>query len=162
MPVLDTRSRSPAAAVAERARTPAPDLTPIARDAAAERYAGGALSATLGSLATPRFMIVDGDAPVDAAAVGVGMLYVAGRLRVSGWLAFTGVVAAADGVEIPAARRSRCAARSGPPASPRSMRAARGRSRQRRGDRLADRLAPLPARADDRGDRSCSHGRIDP
>ncbi|MEO6028251.1 MAG: hypothetical protein ABIR79_15410, partial [Candidatus Binatia bacterium] len=81
-------------------REPAPDFDEVATALGATHVAGGALAATLGADATPRFTVVDGDATADMVTSGAGTLYVAGRLRVTGRLAFTGMVAAAGGIEL--------------------------------------------------------------
>jgi hypothetical protein len=129
-------------------RSVAPDLTPIAGDASAERHTAGALAGVLGSLSTPRFVVVEGDALVDGAAVGAGMLYVAGRLSVRGTFAFTGVVAAEEGVEVTSgASLDVCGAlwAAGDPAL--DVRGAGAVRASTDAIALADRLAPLPARA---------------
>jgi len=126
-----------------------PDLTPLADDAAAELRAGGALAGALGDVAAPRFTVVAGDAWIESPATGAGLLYVTGRLSVRSALAFTGVVAAAAGVEVTAgAALDVCGAlwAAGAPAldarGAGSIRASAGAIA------LAHRLAPLPARAD--------------
>jgi hypothetical protein len=81
-------------------RGPAPDLAEVGAATNATRLSSGPLGAVLGDAATPRFTIVNGDAAVDGATSGVGVLYVAGRLRIGGQLDFRGLVAAAGGVEV--------------------------------------------------------------
>ena len=82
------------------ARVPAPDLGTLADDRGATHRPAGPLAGGLGSTAAPQFTVVDGDASVDSAMTGGGVLYVAGRLRVGGTFAFTGVLAVAGGVEL--------------------------------------------------------------
>src|SRR5690606_21679129 len=65
-------------------RTDAPSFAEVADAAHAERLAAGALAATLGDVAAPRFVRVDGDAVADGDVAGAGVLFVAGRLRVTG------------------------------------------------------------------------------
>lgn len=81
-------------------RHDAPAFTEVAESAAAEHVPAGPLAAVLGDEATPRFVVVDGNADADATTSGVGTLYVAGRLRVTGRLAFRGMLAAADGIDL--------------------------------------------------------------
>jgi len=129
-------------------REPAPDFDEVATAPGATHLAGGALAATLGADATPRFTVVDGDATADTVTSGAGTLYVAGRLRVTGRLAFTGMVAAAGGIELaPGATLEICggAWAGGAPAVD-----ARGTGFVRASAaalRLAASVAPLPAAA---------------
>ena len=108
----------------------------------------GSLAPSLGTVASPRFVVVDGDAVADAATSGAGALFVAGRLRVSGRLAFTGSLAAAGGIEVaPGASLEVCGGvfAAGPSAFD-----ARGTGFVRASStalRMAATLAPLPARA---------------
>lgn len=125
-----------APAYAEVAAAPATALAP------------GPLPALVGSPAAPRFTRVVGDASVDAPASGGGVLYVTGRLRIASRLAFTGLVAAAGGIEVaPGARLEVCGGihAGGTPALD-----VYGTGFVRASDaalRLAATLAPLPARA---------------
>ncbi len=81
-------------------RMAAPDLSGLGADASATRIPAGALPGTLGNIDAPQFTVVEGDAVVDATTTGAGVLYATGKLSVQGALAFTGVVAAAGGVEL--------------------------------------------------------------
>ncbi|MCC6849149.1 MAG: hypothetical protein IT294_11670 [Deltaproteobacteria bacterium] len=130
------------------ARREAPSFAEVEDDARATRLAPGPLPATLGDLAAPRFMIVDGDAVADRSSAGAGVLYVTGRLRVASRLAFTGMLATAGGIDVaPGATLEVCggAWAAGAPAV-----AVDGAGFVRASDgalRLAATLAPLPARA---------------
>ncbi|MCC6766126.1 MAG: hypothetical protein IT293_15820 [Deltaproteobacteria bacterium] len=129
-------------------RREAPSFAEVEGDARATRLAAGALPAALGDPAAPRFTVVDGDAVADQPTAGVGALYVAGRLRIASRLAFTGVLAAAGGIDVaPGATLEVCggAWAAGAPAL-----AVDGAGFVRASDaalRLAATLAPLPARA---------------
>jgi hypothetical protein len=129
-------------------RRNAPDLTPLATGAGAVHVAPAFIPTALGTEATPQLTVVDGDAEVAAASSGAGTLYATGHLRISGRLDFTGVVAAANGVEVTATGELEiCGAlwAAGAPALD-----ARGVGLvHASGDAiaLAARVAPLPARA---------------
>jgi hypothetical protein len=77
-----------------------PDLTALASGANAVRPAPSAMPVTLGTTAAPQLTVVDGDAAIDGAISGAGILYVTGHVRITGALDFAGVVAAAGGVEV--------------------------------------------------------------
>lgn len=80
-----------------------PDLTSLARAPGGAHRSAGPVSGGLGTIAAPELTIVDGDAAVDGNVTGAGLLYVMGRLRIGGALAFTGVVAAGGGVDVTSA-----------------------------------------------------------
>lgn len=130
------------------ARGAAPGFDEVATARTATRLAAGALPASLGDAATPRFTVVAGDATADAVTSGAGVLYVAGRLRIGGRLGFTGLIAAAGGITLaPGAVLEVCggAWAAGTPALD-----ARGSGfvrASRTALRLAATLAPLPAPA---------------
>jgi hypothetical protein len=128
-------------------RRPPPAFAEVAQAGSATHLPAGALAPTLGTNASPRFTIIDGDAFVDGATSGVGMLYVAGRLHITGRLTFTGLLAAADGIEIvPGATLEVCG---GTWATGASAFDARGAGFVRASStalRMAATLAPLPAR----------------
>jgi len=130
------------------ARGTPPDLTLLATSPGAVHVAPASVPTTLGTGATPQLTVVGGDAEVAAASSGAGALYATGHLRISGRLDFTGVVAAAGGVEVTATGELRiCGAlwAAGAPALD-----ARGTGLvHASGDAitLAARVAPLPARA---------------
>ena len=149
LPALDRPAQiTGAGAQPSIARYTGPDLATLADEPAATRRPSGPLADGLGSTAAPQFTVVDGDASVDSAVTGGGVLYVAGRLRVSGTLAFTGVLVAAGGVELSEAGTLLvCGAlwAGGEPALD-----ARGRGTIRTSNdaiRWAAGVAPLPARA---------------
>jgi hypothetical protein len=125
-----------------------PDLTPLADAAGATPHPAGNLAGTLGTTAAPRFTVVHGDAEVTTVASGAGVLYVTGRLAIRGRLEFTGVVAAAAGVDVAASGHlAVCGAvwAGGVPAL-----AVRGQGAVRSSAAAitaASRVAPLPARA---------------
>ena len=81
-------------------RDEAPSFDEVADADHADDVAAGSLAAVLGDDAAPRFVRVGGDAVVDADTTGAGTLFVAGRLRVTGRLAYRGLVAAAHGIEV--------------------------------------------------------------
>ncbi len=125
-----------------------PDLTTLAHDPTATPHAAGALTGPLGHHDAPRFTVVHGDAVAASPISGAGLLYVDGRLSIRRALDFTGVLAAAEGIEVTAeGSLTVCGAiwAGGDPAL-----AVRGRGALRRSAeaiRTAHRLSPLPARA---------------
>ncbi len=129
-------------------RHAAPSFAEVASALHASHLASGSLAPSLGTVASPRFVVVDGDAVADGTTSGAGALFVAGRLRVSGRLAFTGSLAAAGGIEVaPGASLEVCGGvfAAGPSAFD-----ARGTGFVRASStalRMAATLAPLPARA---------------
>lgn len=130
------------------ARVDAPTFDEVDEAEHAEDVGAGSLAAALGDIATPRFVRVDGDALVDHDTSGAGTLWVAGRLRVTGRLAYRGLVGAANGIEVaPGASLEICggAWAAGAPAFD-----ARGTGfvrASRAALRLAATVAPLPAPA---------------
>lgn len=149
MPILAHPERITGSGAAPSiARTAAPSYAEVAGDSRALRLAAGALPAMLGDLAMPRFTSVAGDAEADQPTTGAGVLWVAGRLRVTARLAFTGAVAAADGIEVaPGATLEVCG---GAWAGGAGAFAAAGGGFVRASTaalRRAATLAPLPARA---------------
>jgi hypothetical protein len=129
-------------------REHAPDLTPLATSAGAVRLAPSPMPVTLGTTAAPQVTVVDGDAAIDGAVTGAGVLYVSGHVRITGTLDFAGVVAAAGGVEIETTGQLRvCGALW---AAGTSALDARGSGVVRASTdaiAMAAHLAPLPARA---------------
>jgi hypothetical protein len=81
-------------------RAPPPDLGPLGAETGGARVPGGSISGDLGTAGTPRLTIVEGDALVEDVVQGAGVLFATGRLRVEGILGFSGIVAAAGGVEV--------------------------------------------------------------
>ena len=142
-----------------RRTTTLPDLTPLATDPMATEHAPGMLSSPLGHRGAPRFTVVHGDAIAAAPISGAGLLYVDGRLSVRHTLDFTGVVAAAEGIDVSAEGSFIvCGAvwARGDPAL-----AVRGTGALRRSvDAIlsAHRLTPLPARAEIRATRELFGG----
>jgi len=129
-------------------REHAPDLTPLAASAGAVRLAPSTMPVALGTSAAPQVTVVDGDAAIDGAVSGAGILYVSGHIRIAGALDFTGVVAAAGGVEVVTTGQLRvCGAlwAAGTPAL--DGRGGGGVHASSDAIAMAARLAPLPARA---------------
>jgi hypothetical protein len=129
-------------------RRNAPDLMPLRTSATAVHLAPSPLPAALGTASAPQLSVVDGDVTVDGAIGGAGVLFATGHLRIAGRLDFTGIVAAAGGIEVTAAGELRvCGAlwAAGEPALD-----LRGHGDVRASSDalgMAARVAPLPARA---------------
>ncbi len=129
-------------------RADAPSFAEVATASPATHVAAGTLPTALGTDAAPQLTIADGDVGVDVPASGAGVLYVSGRLDVTSRLAFTGVVAAADGIDVaPGATLEVCGGvwAAGAPAL--DLRGGGFVRASSSALQMAATLAPLPARA---------------
>jgi hypothetical protein len=137
-----------AAADPSVSRAAAPDLSALATTPGATHLAAGLAAGALGTTAAPRATVVDGDATVTASAAGAGLLYVRGRLRITGTLDFVGIVAASGGMIVDVSGRATVCGGVWAATDPALGVAGAGWVRlSSEAIDLAARVAPVPARA---------------